>query len=262
MQALNRSGRQLSPSERAYLAQLYDAGVAYTDHQVGALLDALQRSGKLQRTIVILISDHGEEFQDHGELLHEQVYEELVRIPLLVSMPEMRGASGPTCRPRPKAPGPPRAGRVADVVQLVDVFTTITDCLGIDPPERVQGTSFLPPLSGGPGSREWAYFESPQGQQRGILRGHWKLVEFRDRPPKLFDLARDPRERIDMSAEHPERVGELARELARYLHQNRVSRSSGDAFEVPREIEKALEALGYAGPHAEEPTPGPPDPVE
>ena len=254
MLALNRRGRRLDDSEREYLARLYDAGVAYTDDRVGALLDALRSSGQLEHTIILLTSDHGEEFQDHGELLHAQVYEELVRVPLLVSMPEMRGSPHRACRPRPDLPGPPRAGRVDAVVQLADVFATLTDCLGLETPARVQGISFLGALSGGPGTRRWAYFESPHARQRAVLQDHWKLVEFHDRPPRLFDLSRDPGEGRDLSADQPERMRELSRELARYGQENSRTRSKGEDFEVPLDVEQALEALGYAeGPGDREP---------
>src|SRR5690606_22206633 len=123
----NRRGLDLRAEELAYLRGLYDAGIAYTDAQVGALLDGLAARGRLDRAIVVLTADHGEEFGEHGRLLHTQVYDESLRIPLLVSLPEMRGAAAPGCRPRPGA-APAAAGRSDALVQLVDVFPTLAEC--------------------------------------------------------------------------------------------------------------------------------------
>ena len=109
MLAFNRKGLRLREPTLDYLMQLYDAGVAYVDDRVGALLDALQASGRLEHSIVILTSDHGGEFQEHGELLHAQVFEEALRIPLLVSLPEMRGSTHASCREGSGSPTPGRA---------------------------------------------------------------------------------------------------------------------------------------------------------
>ena len=245
MLALNQRGGQLSASERQYLMKLYDAGVAYTDHQIGELLDALDTNALLEHSIVILTSDHGEEFQEHGELLHAQIFEEGVRIPLLVSLPEMRGSTIASCQRGADAPAP-AAGRVEGLAQLVDVFATLVECLGIEAPERLQGQSFLDMLSGGTGAREWAYFESSRARQRGILREGWKLVEFHDRPARLFDLSADPDERSDVAGQHPDIVDRLGTELARYADENDRTRSQGEGFTVPLEVERALEALGYS----------------
>jgi arylsulfatase A-like enzyme len=90
------------------------------------------------------------------------------------------------------------------------------------------------------------------------MRDGWKLVEFHDRPPRLFDLSNDPGETRDVSADHPERVDRLARELAHHQQENSRTRSQGEDFEVPLEVEKALEALGYVeGPSARTPPPDP-----
>ena len=248
----NRKGSDLSADELRYIEHLYDAGIAWTDSQVGALLAALAARGRLDRAIVIVTADHGEEFQEHGRLLHTQIYDEHLRIPLLISLPEMRGGSGPACRPSPARPEL-EAGRTQALAQHVDLLATLTDCLGIDLPPGVQGSSLLPALAGATPSRDAAFFDTPRGTQYGILRDGWKLIETpASGRRRLFQLDGDPAERRDVSAREPERTRALASELAAHRHENETKRVEGENVAVPEEVHKALESLGYV---REEPAP-------
>lgn len=249
---LNQHGSDYSPEDLAYIRRLYDAGIGYTDAQVGALLDALEARGLLERAIVILTSDHGEEFQDHGKLLHTQLYDELVRVPLIISLPEMRGDAPPACR----ALDDPRATarRVDVLVQHVDLMPTVAECLGLDPPAGVQGESILATLNGGESRRDTAWFETPKGNLRGVLREGWKLIEW----PKLgvrrlYDLSSDPGETRDLAPAYPERVAELLEALDLHDAENHAGRVAGAAAEVSDEVHRKLEALGYV--QEEEPAP-------
>jgi arylsulfatase A-like enzyme len=241
----NKQGPDLRPEEIDHLRGLYDASIAYTDAQVGALLDGLDQRGRLRDAIVIVTADHGEEFLEHGRLLHTQVYEEAMRVPLLVSLPEQRGARGASCRPRPGfAPQPP--GRTDALVQHVDLLPTLADCLGFPVPAAVQGRSFLAALGGGPSARDAVYFDTPRGSQRGILRDGWKLIVTpTSGRRRLFHLERDPAEKQDLAAREPARVAALAEELARHRTENEAGRVAGERIEVPDAVHEALEALGY-----------------
>lgn len=242
---LNREGAKLTPEELTYLRGLYDAGVAWTDAQLGALLDGLEARGRLRDAIVIVTADHGEEFLEHGKFLHTQVFEESMRIPLLVSLPEMRGAAGPSCRPRTGL-ATPVAGRTDALVQHVDMLPTLAECLGFPLPAGVQGTSFRDVLAGGRNAREAVYFDTPRGTQIGVMRGGWKLVESTaSGRRRLYRLDRDPGERSDLAKQEPERVAALAAELARHRAENEAGRVAGERVEVPDEVHEALEALGY-----------------
>lgn len=241
----NRNGSRLSAEELRYTEHLYDAGIAWTDAQIGALLDALAERGRLDRTIIILAADHGEEFQEHGKLLHTQIYDELLRIPLLISLPEMRGASGPSCRPRPSLPAA-AAGRTRALAQHVDLLPTLADCLGIDAPPGVQGRSLLPVFGGATSIRDAAYFDTPRGNQTGILRDDWKLIEMpASGRRRLYRLDQDPGEQHDVSAREPARTDALAAELAAHRRENEAGRVDGADVAVPESIHKALESLGY-----------------
>lgn len=113
---------ELGPEERDFLRALYDAELSLVDEEFARLLGYLRLKGLLARTIVVVTSDHGEEFGEHGEFTHQQVYEECLRIPLLVWLP-----------------GGPRGVRRADPVDLVDLAPTLLEALGLEPPAWYQG---------------------------------------------------------------------------------------------------------------------------
>ena len=244
MSYINQHRIRLGAEDLRYIADLYDASLAYTDAQVGALLDGLERRGRLRDAIVMVMADHGEEFQDHGALIHGQLYDEVIRIPLLVSLPEMRGASGPSGRGL-DAPAP---GRSDALVQHVDVLPTLAECLGEPAPAAAQGQSFLGVFAGVPGPRTTAYFDTPLGYQRGLVRDGWKWLE--DPPTgarQLYELAADPHERRNLAKQQPERGDTLSAELARHRAENAAARIASDRVEVSPEVHQALEALGYVG---------------
>lgn len=242
---LNRENLPLSSADLRHLSDLYDAGIAYTDDRVGALLDALDSRGRLDRTIIILTSDHGEEFRDHGRLLHTQNYEELMHVPLLVSFPEMRGHATASCRDRGGAVV--RPGRADGLVQHVDLLPTLAECIGFTIPENVQGVSFLPALFGGATKRKAVYFDTVDDSQRGVLRDDgWKLIEWPRRGRRrLYHLGTDPREQDDRSGKDPELAAALAARIETHLADAGVDRVPVGQVAVPEDVHRALEALGY-----------------
>lgn len=92
----------------------YDGGIRYVDHWVGSLLEQLGRPGLLGRAVVFVVSDHGEEFQEHGSVLHEKLYTPVTRIPLII-----------------RPPGGMAGRRVSQIVQSIDLMPTILDMAGV-----------------------------------------------------------------------------------------------------------------------------------
>jgi len=225
-------GEAWSPEHLAHLAALYDAGAAYTDAQVGHLLDRLRRDGLLERSIVVLTSDHGEEFREHRRFLHAQVYEELTRVPLIVSAPGLA------------------AGRRTGLAQLADVAPTVLDWLGLEPPPGMQGRSLRPLIERGEPVRDLAFSRNEDGSQYALTDGRHKLVveERADRRARLFDLGADPREAHDLAAREPERVRELLARLDLWRGATRAA-APGAPPPVPLDprTRRRLEALGYVG---------------
>lgn len=127
--AINNGTAEASADAVAYFKSQYDASIRYMDDQVRDLFRELERIGLAGETTVIFTSDHGEEFGEHGRLVHTQIYPECLRIPLLVVHPAQRIGT-----------------RVGALVQTVDFAPTIFDLAGVAPPPGMSGRSLRPLL--------------------------------------------------------------------------------------------------------------------
>ncbi len=199
---------------------LYDASVAWADHNFGALVEALRRRGLLDRCLLVVFSDHGEEMLEHGGVLHGQsLYAELTRVPMLWRLP-----------------GGERGGsRVAESVSLVDVAPTLFDLVGRASGEPAfTGRSFADRLLGAGSAEAEAPaavtsvrvergYDYPTDPPRGDLNlaaveGSWKAIWDADNDRlELYDLAADPAELHDRSADEPERAARLGAVLRSWL---------------------------------------------
>ena len=223
------------PYRSTYGHNPYVGEIAFADAQIGRLVDALERLGRLDRTVVVVTADHGESLGDHGERDHGIfVYEEAVRVPLIV-----------------RAPGVP-AGRVGQVVRLTDVMPTVLHLLGMPAP-AMDGVSLAGLLRGDRRDLELeVYAESLYPERfgwsslRALRSARFKLI---DAPrPELYDLGRDPfEERNIYDLRSPLARAMLARldDLA-----GRDDASGGTArADPPSDLRERLAALGYvAGP--------------
>ena len=113
---------------------LYDGEIAENDASFGRLLDDLRARGLLQRSAVLFTSDHGEEFHEHGGWRHaESLFEEVLRVPLVVRLPG----------------GAPAGATVADPADQIDIAPTLLDLAGVAAPPELPGASLLPVIGGG-----------------------------------------------------------------------------------------------------------------
>jgi len=200
-------GPLLPAVEVAWLRALYDAEIAGWDRQLARLLDALAHEGVLDRTVIVVTADHGEEFQEHGRLKHgSQLYEESIRVPLVLV-----------------GPGIP-AGRVDTVAQGIDLAPTALALLGAPVPAGLPGSDLRRAAPGGPGieADRAALAETSTGiaadgsmtDVQALRTRGWKLVELpRLARRELYDLDADPGERHDRAADDP-RAAALAERLA------------------------------------------------
>ncbi len=241
----------LSSRDRTHLDALYDAAVIGSDRHVGTLLDGLAGAGKLDRTLIVLLADHGEElYQHNGYLYHScSVYEDTLHVPFAIVAPGLV----------------PAGASVPQRVELTDVAPTVYALLGAKPPQQ-HGRSLVPYLErpGGGGAGKPAFSEYGLGPIRTIREGRFKLVWnpqgydpvcIPKAPPghypiataELYDLEADPGERKNLAPDDPARV----RELARHLDQRFASLpglGKAGKQEITPEQRKKLEALGYAVP--------------
>jgi hypothetical protein len=135
--AYNGNLLSATPEAIGYYSALYDASVRYLDDALATLYAGLERLGLDDSTLVILTSDHGEEFAEHGHLVHTQAYPECLRIPLIVRLPGGR------------------PGRIARIVETVDFAPTIYEATGVAAPAGLSGKSLLAALRD-PGARALA----------------------------------------------------------------------------------------------------------
>lgn len=227
--ALRQGRLELDRATMARAEALYDAEVAYVDREIGRLLE---RSGALdpkRRTVVVLTSDHGEEFFDHGSWEHgHSVYQELLHVPLIVA-----------------APGRLAPAAIAAPVRLIDLAPTVCELADVPPAPTFRGTSLLA-LAGAQGRSapsslsEGAFMGPPQ---RAWRRGSDKLILSEERGLELYDLGRDPRETRDRSRDEFPRALELASELE--LTDKALRRTHGQAVELSAEERARLAELGY-----------------
>jgi tetratricopeptide (TPR) repeat protein len=213
----------------------YDAEIASADAIVGQLLAELRRLDLYDGSTIVLLSDHGEGFGDHGEPEHGVLlYREALQVPLMV-----------------KLPGEARAGEsVAGVAGLIDVAPTIVETVGVAPDPSWRGSSLLGEVAGRAVLSESFYARLHYGWSElfSVIEGERHYIKGPD--PELYDLAADPGEtRNILRAE---------RQVARSLD-GRLAGYAGELVapgEVDESTRRELEALGYltnaASPPAEE----------
>jgi len=235
----------------ALLGDVYDGEVRYTDLHIGRVLARLRELGFDKDTVVVLLADHGEEFEDHGGVGHgHSLHVELVHVPLAI-----------------RAPGfAPR--RVKEVVRQVDVLPTLLDLAGLPLPNWLAGRSLVPAMKGQPEDAVGALAELDlSGNVADSWRTQrWRLIRSgREGTPQLYDLDADPHETSDVAAQHPDVVAELEAELASAKAAGRErARLFGGGREVTLTpgIQHDLEALGYAGADGRPVSPEQPEKLE
>ena len=225
---------------RARAELLYDASLRVADRLVADVVDALDASGRLENTVLVVLSDHGEELFERGRFGHgSSTHEELVRVPLLIRTPDHA------------------ARRVDGVVSLVDLAPTLRELTGIgDRAQREQledGQSLLPLMAG-----------ATPGARAVVARGHVRDRVFRclrsnqlkyiretrqDTPPRelLFRLDQDLGEQRDLHAEAPDMAAALEEQLVERVQRLESLGPTRVDAEVSGDLLQRLHELGYLG---------------
>jgi len=227
------------PAEQ--LERAYRDNILYTDWILGLLFDQMKRLGIYDQTLIILTADHGEEFMEHGALRHaHSLYDEVIRVPLILSLPGVL----------------PAGKRVERQARLVDVVPTVLDVLGVRPPPDLDGKSLLALLTPGAeeGERdafsEFMLFGSEE--QKSLRTSRFKIIyTFESRRIKLFDLQDDPQERENVAKDQVAVAARLLKRLDEWVKETRRAAGEverpGDTVIVSQEKEiiERLKALGY-----------------
>lgn len=213
----------------------YQGEVTYVDRYVGRIVEALKAKGLYEKTLIVIVGDHGEAFGEHGEYGHGIFcYEESLRVPLIMHNPVVLGKPAVL------------EGRVS----LVDVMPTVLELFGIGPVEGVQGRSLLEGVRRGRLNGEsLVYIESLFGREEnnwapltGLIEGKYKFISLPE--PELYDLEQDPGESRNLAASMPEAARGLDRRLRDFVAADAsTGRAERRSLSEP-DLQK-LTALGY-----------------
>jgi arylsulfatase A-like enzyme len=228
---------KVTPRLVEQLSNLYDGEIAANDATFGELMDGLEQRGLTENTVIVVLSDHGEEFFDHKGWTHgNTLHAEMLDVPLIIRVPGI----------------PPQT--IPEIVQHVDVFSTLVDLAGLDVPPGVFGRSARP-LWTGDAAVEWtdrglSHLQIKDRFGEAWADPRWKVLTRRfgggELQTFLYDRREDPTEKHDLSAERPELVEEL---LERYREAVAGAGEGLDGVTVTddreAEIEAQLRALGY-----------------
>ena len=225
------------PFRSTYAARPYDGEIAYVDREIGALLSGLAALGKLDDTLIVVASDHGEGLGEHGEQTHSLlVYDSTLHTPLVICPPA--GRSGPR-------------GTVIDrQVSNADIVPTILELLGIESDVTFDGVSLAAPPQ--------AHDESIYAETIStlVLHGWSPLFAVRRQDlkyihaprPELYDLAGDPQEIENLFEQRPDPAAALSIELEEHIGDDLFgARALAQQVEMDPETARRLGALGYVG---------------
>jgi arylsulfatase A-like enzyme len=219
----------------ADLVALYDAEIAFNDEQFGRLVAFLERRGLYDSTLIIVVSDHGEEFFDHGWWQHgKTLYEEQLAVPLIVRFPGGEGV-----------------GETVDAIaQHIDIAPTVLDLAGIEAPAELPGRSLRALLGGsapaGP-VNAISYLRVDRREAESVRSAIGKLILHHydiGGGRLLFDLESDPAERRNLYESRPVLAGYLEASL-RAFHLAHDTRYAPEKGEIDAELAARLRDLGY-----------------
>ncbi len=235
LHAISKGAVAVAPEDIEYLRAEYDEGVAALDAQLGSFLDAA--STELGQAYVVLTSDHGEAFMEHGEMLHGTLHDEVMRIPLVLLPPS--GRDHPLGAPR----------RITQPISLVDLRPTLLGLAALPEPTLRQGTDWTDWLSGraGPPPTRPMFLASQGVYHQGLKYFNEGGAE------RLFDLDRDPGEQRNLLAdpEYADRREALKRLISsmhvriKSLRTVIAADGLGPAPGIDDEMRERLAALGY-----------------
>jgi len=222
------------PYREQYKDRPYDGEIAYADHELGRLFDAVRKKSPPDKTLIAVLSDHGESLGEHGEFSHGVfLYDATLRIAFLLS-----------------GPGVPAGMRVKQQARTIDFLPTILDLMGGRAPAAVEGVSLKPSFTGKETGAAASYAETlyPKinlgwAELRAIRTNHWKYILAPK--PELYDLSQDPSETKNVIQSHAAEVQKFEAELKAIIgphEMEKVQTATVDSRTLAQ-----LRSLGYTG---------------
>ncbi len=222
-EVINKDLISLTKEDKEHIVALYDNEIRFVDHYFGKLIAHLEHLDLMDKTIIILWSDHGEELFERGKIMHgsARLYDEQIHVPTIVYIPGYRG---------------PKVN--SNLVQSIDIAPTILDILGIEPESNFMGISLF--------SNKNDFILGQHRTKWNMLRTQeFKLMRFsdNDRNTYLFDLKEDPGETVNVFKKKPEIAEQLKTHMLWAISQ-RPGEKVDESKLTKEDIEK-LRALGY-----------------
>ncbi|MCP2605318.1 sulfatase, partial [Candidatus Aminicenantes bacterium AH-873-B07] len=226
---------KLTKEEIKCLIKLYDANLYYVDYYLGKAINLLERENLLKNSVLIITSDHGEAFFEHQKIQHNTtVYEEMIKIPLIIKFPEESGI-----KPR----------EISHLVEIVDLTATFFDLFEL--PEKMkyklEGKSILPLIFSNQALKEFVFSRTIIPISRYCIRNeqYKYILDLKNNKAELYDLKNDPGERINIISN---------KFLASYFHQNllyhisiaqKIKKEEEKYIEIDEKTKEKLRSLGY-----------------
>ena len=223
-----------APYNARFAGHPYDGEIAFTDAQIGRVVDALRSAGRDRDTIIMVVADHGEGLGDHHELTHGVLtYQSTMRVPLIVA-----------------GSGVPNGVVVRTRVATIDLLPTALGLLGVDADASLLGRDLRPLMNGRTIASDPFYQESLFARLnchwatlRGWVKDDWKLITGAE--SELYDLAADPGELRNLAAAQPDRTRRMTDELQRGLQRLAPGGDRAQPRAINAEQEERLRSLGY-----------------
>lgn len=189
------------------ILDLYDKAIMYADQNLGDLVHSLEKFGfSIDNTLFIITADHGEEFIEHGRFGHGYLYDETIRVPLILCGPGIDGGLV-----------------IDDPVELLDFGPTILELMGIDKPKDFQGRSLVPLMNGRRGSRKRGVISETKYYEFSYRTEDWKYICYHhgtrtpNNEPELYNLSNDPLEKNDVAKNNPDKVDIFESEIIKHI---------------------------------------------
>ncbi len=190
---------KVNDTDKAYLEALHNAEITQSDTAFGVFIADLKAAGLYDTSAIVVISDHGDEFWDHGDCGHAQApHQELVRVPFILHAPGLL----------------PKGRVIAADVEAMDLAPTLLELAGVPVPDSMQGQSVL-----GVALDEVAYTPASSLTQngtmaRGLKSGRYRMIHSGPGRITLFDQIEDPREQVDVAGKRPIALRQMRNVLA------------------------------------------------
>ena len=232
-----RDTKPLSQKGRRFVRYMYDGDVRFLDQQIAALIDAVKKRNP--ESLIVLTSDHGEEFWEHGSVGHTKTaYRELAHVPMIFSAQGLN------------------AQKISTPVENIDILPTVASFLGIPPPDGCQGTSLVSLFSKETKSPSKAIYTSASGMQpwdkikwQSVYADGYRLVKNLSKNTiELFDIENDPREQNSLTKTKPDKINALENALETRLAANAdhpMRQKTVVKVQLDAEDLEALRSLGY-----------------